>query len=88
MATAKTLYKSESVSDVSTTEQMILYLRRELAAIEIAFGNTLPKELQEYHAAPTKLRLGLTVLADGTDWNPGSGQGVYTYYAGAWHKLG
>jgi len=31
---------------------------------------------------------GLTVFADGTNWNPGSGQGIYTYYASAWNKLG
>lgn len=42
----------------------------------------------ELHVAPTKPRTGLTVLADGTDWNPGSGAGVYTYYGSAWHKLG
>ncbi|WP_457321632.1 hypothetical protein [Roseateles sp. P5_E11] len=40
------------------------------------------------YAAPKKPREGLTVLADGTTWNPGAGQGVYTYYAAAWHKLG
>ena len=40
------------------------------------------------HKEPDKLQEGLTVLADGTDWNPGSGAGVYTYYGAAWHKLG
>ena len=44
--------------------------------------------LEELNVAPKKPRTGLTVLADGTNWNPGTGQGVYTYYAGAWHKLG
>jgi len=39
-------------------------------------------------AVPAKLYNGLTVFADGTNWNPGAGQGVYTYYAGAWNKLG
>lgn len=39
-------------------------------------------------AEPTRLYEGLTVIADGTDWNPGAGQGVYTYYGAAWHKLG
>jgi len=44
--------------------------------------------LKELHEEPNKLILGMTVLADGTDWNPGSGAGVYSYYGGAWHKLG
>lgn len=40
------------------------------------------------NAAPSKLYDGLTVYADGTNWNPGSGQGVYTYYGASWNKLG
>lgn len=40
------------------------------------------------YAAPSKLVTGTIVLADGTDWNPGSGAGFYGYYAGSWHKLG
>ena len=40
------------------------------------------------NVVPPRLREGLTVLADGANWNPGAGQGIYTYYAGAWHKLG
>lgn len=44
--------------------------------------------LQRQDAAPDKPREGDTRLADGVNWNPGAGQGVYTFYAGAWHKLG
>jgi hypothetical protein len=54
---------------------------------EFNFGRAV-HWLQELHEAPNKLKTGMTVLADGTDWNPGSGAGVYTYYGGAWHKLG
>ena len=34
--------------------------------------------LDTLHKEPDKLQEGLTVLADGADWNPGSGAGVYT----------
>lgn len=44
--------------------------------------------VQELHAEPIRLRAGMIVLADGTDWDPGSGAGVYAYYGAAWHKLG
>ena len=44
--------------------------------------------LDEWHAAPGKPALGMMVLADGTDWNPGSGQGVYVWYNSAWNFLG
>lgn len=39
-------------------------------------------------SAPTNPIDGMTVLADGTKWNPGAGQGIYSFYASAWHKLG
>ena len=51
-------------------------------------GNELAAPFTELHVEPTRPRAGLVVLADGTDWDPGSGAGFYGYYAGAWHKLG
>lgn len=44
--------------------------------------------LNELNVAPSRPVEGLTVRADGTNWNPGSGQGVYTYYNSTWNKLG
>lgn len=40
------------------------------------------------HKAPTKPRVGLVVYADGTDWNPGSGEGLYVYKSTGWAALG
>lgn len=40
------------------------------------------------HKEPAKLADGYVVLADGADWNPGSGAGVYCYRGGAWRFLG
>lgn len=62
------------------------WMQDELAKLQQALNT--PHELVEYNVVPVRPRDGLTVLADGTNWNPGSGQGAYTYYAGAWHKLG
>ena len=36
------------------------------------------------HKEPPKPREGMTVNADGTDWNPGAGAGRYQYLGGAW----
>ena len=44
--------------------------------------------LDMLYAAPKKYREGSIVLADGTAWNPGSGIGLYCFYAAAWHYLG
>ena len=84
----KILYKAEPVSNVSNLQELFTYIKRELEAIERSFSITLANPLEELNVAPTKVFTGLTVLADGTNWNPGAGQGVYTYYAGSWHKLG
>lgn len=40
------------------------------------------------HVEPKKLTEGLTVEADGTDWDPGSGAGLYIYRSGAWVFIG
>lgn len=60
-------------------------LRKLQEAMNGAVDGTVYRKL---YAQPKKLFDGLTVLADGTTWNPGSGAGVYTYYSGAWNKLG
>lgn len=39
------------------------------------------------HVEPEKVFEGLVVGADGTDWNPGAGQGIYAYYNSTWNKL-
>ena len=44
--------------------------------------------LKEWNAVPDRLHNGLVVYADGTNWDPGSGRGVYAYENGSWLKLG
>lgn len=69
-------------------EVVLEWVRKEFDQISQVFTLQDFVRLEELHAVPSKLFTGLTVLADGTDWNPGSGQGVYTYYNGGWNKLG
>jgi hypothetical protein len=38
-------------------------------------------------AAPAAPENGMIAYADGTNWNPGGGAGVYAYVSGAWTKL-
>ncbi len=44
--------------------------------------------LQVTHTAPPKPFDGMEVLADGTNWNPGSGAGRYYYLSNSWHFMG
>lgn len=69
--------------------QIPAFLAQELA--KIAQAAQTPDQflpLDPQHNPPSKYRDGLVVFADGTDWNPGSGAGVYVYRGGAWHFLG
>src|SRR5262245_52219882 len=43
-----------------------------------------PPSLTALDTEPARYYDGLTVVADGTNWNPGSGAGLYTRSAGAW----
>lgn len=46
-------------------------------------------QLNVQHREPTRPRAGMLVVADGTDWNPGSGEGLYRFTSGGtWKYLG
>lgn len=68
--------------------QLVRYVHEELQRVQYAIQALALGHLDETHVAPTKPRTGDIRLADGTNWNPGTGQGVYAYYNSAWNKLG
>ena len=54
------------------------WLRREMRAIKDAGEAAKPYErLQILHAAPERVFAGMVIYADGSDYNPGAGAGVY-----------
>lgn len=69
-------------------QELPAYIARELEKIRIAVDMLALGHLDKTHVAPAKPREGDIRLADGADWNPGSGAGFYGYYGGAWAKLG
>lgn len=64
------------------------FLRQELENISRGFNRFPFLQLDMTYAAPAKPQDGQIYLADGTNWNPGSGGGFYGYRAGAWRFLG
>ncbi len=64
------------------------WLTSELAEIERAFVEIDEINLPELNVEPEKPRDGMIVLADGTNWNPGSGAGYYGFQSGSWTFLG
>lgn len=63
------------------------YLMQELRRISQATASPFV-QLETLHKAPDKPKDGMIVLADGTNFNPGSGAGYYGFLANAWHSLG
>ena len=55
----------------------------ELLQVSRAIQELENRIITKVHAEPEKPRLGMMVYADGSDWNPGEGQGLY-YYDGSW----
>lgn len=81
------MYRSGNL-DASSLEALAGSLRAELGRLALEFAQ--PSEylaLKTLHAAPKRIFDGMIVKADGTDWNPGAGGGVYVYAGAAWTKF-
>lgn len=80
--------RTAPVFNDSNLQLLVSFITRELDQISDAFTGVQAVMLQERHAPPPKFFTGMIVLADGTNWNPGSGKGFYGYADGTWHFLG
>jgi hypothetical protein len=63
------------------------FTRRTLREQADAMRRTSEFLMEELHVEPAKPRLGMVVYADGSDWNPGYGAGLYVYGDGYWAPL-
>ena len=88
-------YKDRVVKSVTYYEPGPLPLDNEDLGIYVVtelkrLGNTILNQshlrTERIHAEPEKPRGGDIVYADGSDWNPGSGEGIY-WYGTSWNKL-
>ena len=64
-------------------DNLLRYLFRELTRIGTTF-DTVSNPKPTLNVEPEKLIEGTMVIADGTDWDPGSGNGLYIYMNAAW----
>ncbi len=70
------------------TDALIEFLTRHIANIQLGITFLESVALKVLHSEPHGLHTGLVVYADGTDWNPGSGEGLYVRTSTpAWVKL-
>jgi hypothetical protein len=76
-------YRSQPTA-ATTLADLRSWANRELQRITLAFDQTRSEViLSPLSQAPAKPQPGQLVFADGTNWNPGSGRGLY-YYDSGW----
>lgn len=64
------------------------FVSGELSKISFAIDQISMGHLDVQNVAPSKPRQGDMRYADGTNWNPSGGEGIYFFNAaGAWVKL-
>jgi len=73
----------------TTSASNINTLRNWVSGELLRISNALSKtdiEIPIINAAPAKPQMGQVIFADGTNFNPGNGRGLY-YYDNAWIKI-
>ncbi|MDY0974990.1 hypothetical protein SOM61_08450 [Massilia sp. CFBP9012] len=68
--------------------QMQRFLREEQLKWKAALDALADGFAPVVYAPPAKPRDGMLRNADGTQWNPGSGAGLYRYGNNSWNYLG
>lgn len=82
-------YEPESPPEGGGVEELRAYISRELGRLSALVNMLADGQLEETHVVPSKLNNGMIRYADGTNWNPGAGRGVYVYKLGTgWVLLG
>jgi hypothetical protein len=84
----KTFRAMEAPQDPAELPGFLMVLQQ--AIVDAANRSQSSTQRDILHMAPTKTVPGMEVNADGTDWNPGSGAGVYRRNEAnsAWVHLG
>lgn len=82
-------YTPEPIGGVSSLEDLTRYVQAELSRIQDAFYSPQFALIvfEQLHRPPEKLREGMFVYADGINWNPGDGAGLYWYHASQWFRV-
>lgn len=73
--------------DDSRFQQVTQWADQEFKTIAERFNSHSVVQHNVLNGEPPKPREGTTAVADGTNWNPGNGAGLYLYQNGAWVKV-
>ena len=82
-----TRYEPSPIPRADSVADLALYIYSELNRLGSILFNQSVFRLEETNAAPTKPRNGDIRYADGSNWNPGGGAGIYFFDGTNWTKL-
>lgn len=68
----------------NTSEELPTYVKKELNELSAVVNNQADGHIDPVHVAPNKPREGNIRYADGSDWNPGQGKGLYHFDGTVW----
>lgn len=68
-------------------QRVAAWLADELRRISNAIGTAEGVQLSPIDVEPAKPAAGLVVWAVGSNWDPGSGAGLYVYNGATWDKV-
>ena len=80
-------YQPKKAPEIQTVEDLRRYIDDELLSIAREMETPEFVVYQVRNVAPTRPTAGMIAFADGTNWNPGSGRGLYEYRTSSWVKL-
>lgn len=74
---------SPSPTSASSVTDLRDWANRETQRIAVALNFSAQTTIPFHTSEPAKPQLGMVVLADGVEWNPSNGRGLY-YYDSGW----
>jgi len=80
-------YRPEQCPAVANVDELRIWVEAEFRRLAQSFEVVDNIRYNVLYAAPAGPIAGLTVFADGTTWDPGSGRGLYEYRTSSWIKL-
>ncbi len=82
-----TRYEPSPIPRVSDINDLGVYLISELNRLGSVLFNQSVMRLEQTNIVPDKPRDGDIRYADGTNWDPGSGAGIYFFDGTSWTQL-
>lgn len=83
------MYTPQPTPQSDSLHDLVVYVSGELDRLSGVLQEVQVDYIQfnVHYAAPDKPVVGQVYYADGTSWNPGTGEGLYLYTSAGWSKL-